>query len=84
MKIKCNRCGRCCTYLFDGIEKRCKFLIGEIGKITVCRIYMHRSGTKIDSDKNHIPYICSPRKNDKILINGKLTLRKHDGCPFNE
>jgi hypothetical protein len=35
-------------YILNGIEKRCRFLIGEIGKKTSCRIYRNRIGTKVD------------------------------------
>jgi hypothetical protein len=68
---KCNRCGRCCTYIIDGIEKRCKFLIGIVGKTTACRIYKSESrlGTKIDE-----MIYCVPREYDP---------RNFTGCKYN-
>ena len=47
--MKCSRCGRCCVFVHAPGEKpkRCKFLIGEIGKKTSCRIYATRLITEI-------------------------------------
>jgi uncharacterized cysteine cluster protein YcgN (CxxCxxCC family) len=40
----CCRCGRCCTFQLpnEEITRKCKYLIGEIGKKTACRIYRNR------------------------------------------
>ena len=59
MTNRCCRCGKCCLYhavidfekkIFSPETKRCKFLEGEIGKITSCRRYnfKHRIGTVVD------------------------------------
>jgi len=53
-KPVCNRCGRCCHYLKNGIWKKCKnliFLNRNTGKErTACRIWGNpsRLGTEID------------------------------------
>lgn len=73
--IKCKRCGRCCLYLKNGIEVRCKYLIGIIDKITSCRIYRQRLGRVINVLP--LPYgdvICASRNPKQII----------EGCPYNE
>ncbi len=74
--ITCNRCGRCCLYDSNGIQKRCRYLIGEIGKITICRLYKNeaRIGLQIDT-VNGIPIICKPRLD---------VYKMYEGCPYNE
>ena len=65
---ECKRCGRCCYYEKDGIQKKCKYLV-VIGNCSSCRIYNARIGFKIDDG-----IFCSYRKDDK---------RKIKDCPLN-
>ena len=62
---KCSRCGRCCVFVHVAGEepKRCKFLLGELGKFTICRIYKTRYQTEISKGVR-----CFPRE-----IQEKLT-----------
>jgi len=62
-------------YLLNGIEKRCRFLIGEIGKKTSCRIYRNRIGTKVDEG-----IICIEMK-DTTNINHPLSF---EGCTLRD
>lgn len=66
---RCSRCGRCCTYELNRQIKRCRFLIGTIGKKTLCRIYKNRLGTIIDKS-NDGKYVvkCIERKDSDNVI----------------
>jgi uncharacterized cysteine cluster protein YcgN (CxxCxxCC family) len=62
----CSRCGRCCIYIVNevtGERKRCKYLIGEIGKITSCRIYRNRYKQEIEKGIR-----CFPREEQAKLL----------------
>lgn len=47
--IFCKRCGRCCQYIDPDTHriKRCKHLLGTIGKETFCVVYASRLGREI-------------------------------------
>ena len=76
--MKCSRCGRCCLYEIDGKVKRCRFLIGEIGKRTSCRVYHNRYWKLIDKGKNSqgqdVNIRCGNRKDQTRQIK-ECTLR---------
>ena len=73
--IRCNKCGRCCYYEFEGKLKRCCFLIDMPYGKTKCAIYENRLRVIIDIRKDGTPIICKPR----------VEVKKHyKSCPYNQ
>jgi len=69
---KCNRCGKCCYYVLNGIKKKCKYLALERAGKSFYRIYHKRLGTEIDKG------IYCNRIEDVIAAGAQF-----EGCPFN-
>jgi len=70
----CKRCGQCCNYIIDGVQKKCRYLIELPDKTTLCRIYKHRLGKIIDKSPTGTVIICCDRE-----TSGKT----FPGCPYN-
>jgi len=72
-KLKCLRCGQCCTYIIEGVKKTCKYLRGTPGKghKTICRIYKSESRIGVQIDKGKY---CGKRNQSTI---------NQPGCPYN-
>ena len=70
-KIKCTKCGKCCTVLVNGKWEDCPYLIRYMFNRTRCSIYHHRMSAIIAKD----PLMwCIPRF---------ATEWDYPRCPFN-
>lgn len=58
--LKCNRCGKCCHYLYDGKIYKCPYLTKCIDNKYLCRIYKTRFKKKIKGRDGKYHY-CIPR-----------------------
>lgn len=69
---KCNRCGKCCHYMFKGKLKRCKYLRNEKEDLFSCVKYPKQVGTVLERN----PLIICKRR-IKSSYN-------YEDCPYNE
>jgi uncharacterized cysteine cluster protein YcgN (CxxCxxCC family) len=74
----CARCGQCCHEIerddnageYFITAKKCQYLI-KIGKLSSCRIYSQRLGTRINGNEK---MTCVDRKKSSF---------NYEGCPLN-
>ena len=73
-ELVCNRCGKCCHWVVNGVRRRCKYLQDSVEGRTYCRIYNRRMGIVLDYDEQHRPITCNYRYQVKL---------NYEGCPNN-
>jgi len=66
--MKCNRCGKCCFYFFNGKLKKCRYLLILSEKLTFCKLYPRGFGKEIDNG---------------VYCN-RETVYNYPDCPFND